>query len=110
MLNELMTELQPVIINAAIVVFTTVASYVGMKIKNIYKEKVDTETKKKVVETTCRYINQLYNDLDGSQKLEKAKENIVDQLNEKGISITELELDVLIESTINSFKDAVTQG
>ena len=101
MLNELMTELQPVI---------TVASYVGMKIKNIYKEKVDTETKKKVVETTCRYINQLYNDLDGSQKLEKAKENIVDQLNEKGISITELELDVLIESTINSFKDAVTQG
>ncbi len=110
MLNELMTELQPVIINAAVVVFTTVASYVGMKIKNIYKEKVDTETKKKVVETTCRYINQLYNDLDGSQKLEKAKENIVDQLNEKGISITELELDVLIESTINSFKDAVTQG
>ncbi|QUN13616.1 hypothetical protein KEC48_03565 [Clostridium sp. C1] len=110
MLNELMTELQPVIINAAVVVLTTVASYVGMKIKNIYKEKVDTETKKKVVETTCRYINQLYNDLDGSQKLEKAKENIVDQLNEKGISITELELDVLIESTINSFKDAVTQG
>lgn len=110
MLNELMTELQPVIINAAVVVFTTVASYVGMKIKNIYKEKVDTETKKKVVETTCRYINQLYNNLDGSQKLEKAKENIVDQLNEKGISITELELDVLIESTINSFKDAVTQG
>ena len=110
MLNELMTELQPVIINAAVVVFTTVASYVGMKIKIIYKEKVDTETKKKVVETTCRYINQLYNDLDGSQKLEKAKENIVDQLNEKGISITELELDVLIESTINSFKDAVTQG
>lgn len=110
MLNELMTELQPVIINAAVVVLTTVASYVGMKIKNIYKEKVDTETKKKVVETTCRYINQLYNDLDGSQKLEKAKENIVDQLNEKGISITELELDVLIESTINSFKEAVTQG
>lgn len=110
MLNELMTELQPVIINAAVVVLTTIASYVGMKIKNIYKEKVDTETKKKVVETTCRYINQLYNDLDGSQKLEKAKENIVDQLNEKGISITDLELDVLIESTINSFKDAVTQG
>lgn len=110
MLNELMTELQPVIINAAVVVLTTVASYVGMKIKNIYKEKVDTETKKKVVETTCRYINQLYNDLDGSQKLEKAKENIVDQLNEKGISITELELDVLIESSVNSFKNAVAQG
>lgn len=110
MLNELMTELQPVIINAAVVVLTTVASYVGMKIKNIYKEKVDTETKKKVVETTCRYINQLYNDLDGSQKLEKAKENIVDQLKEKGISITELELDVLIESTVNSFKNAVAQG
>lgn len=110
MLNELMTELQPVIINAAVVVLTTIVSYVGMKIKNIYKEKVDTETKKKVVETTCRYINQIYNDLDGSQKLEKAKENIVDQLNEKGISITELELDVLIESTVNSFKNAVAQG
>lgn len=105
-MNELMTELQPIIINAAVVILTTIGSYVGLKVKTFIKEKADTDTKKKVVETTCRYINQIYDDLDGAKKLEKAKENILEQLNEKGITISELELDVLIEATVNGFKDA----
>ncbi len=105
-MNELMTELQPIIMNAAVVILTAIGSYVGLKVKTFIKEKADTDTKRKVVETTCRYINQLYDDLDGAEKLEKAKENILAQLNEKGITISELELDVLIEATVNGFKDA----
>ena len=105
-MSELMTELQPIIMNAAVVILTAIGSYVGLKVKTFIKEKVDTDTKRKVVETTCRYINQLYDDLDGAEKLEKAKENILAQLNEKGITISELELDVLIEATVNGFKDA----
>ena len=49
-------------------------------------------------------MEQIYKDLDGATKLEKAKDNILAQLNEKGISISELELDVLIEATVNGFK------
>jgi hypothetical protein len=100
-----MSEITSAIINGAVVILTAVFSYIGLKIKSYVEEKANTETKRKVVETTCRYINQLYEDLDGADKLEKAKESIVEQLNQKDIPITELELNVLIESTVNSFKE-----
>ena len=103
-MNELMNQLQPIIMNAAVVILTAIGSYVGLKVKTFVKEKSDTDTKKKVVETTCKYVEQIYKDLDGESKLEKAKDNILAQLNEKGISISELELDVLIEATVNGFK------
>ena len=105
-MNELMTELQPIIMNAAVVILTAIGSYVGLKVKTFIKEKADTDAKKKVVETTCKYVEQIYKDLDGAAKLEKAKDNILEQLNEKGITINGLELDVLIEATVNGFKDA----
>lgn len=109
MLQELMTQLQPLIINAAITILTAVATYVGVRIKQIIQEKANTETKKKVVETTCKYVEQLYKDLDGEVKYEKARSAIVEQLNAQGINITELELQVLIESTVNSFQQAVKE-
>lgn len=108
MIDDLMTQLQPLIINAAITILTAVATYVGVMVKNFIQEKVNSEEKKKIVETTCRYINQIYKDVDGPTKFEKAKESIVQQLNEKGINITDLELEVLIESTVNSFKDGLS--
>ena len=107
MIENLMTQLQPLIINAAITILTAVATYVGVMIKNFVQDKVNSEEKKKIVETTCRYINQIYKDVDGPTKFEKAKENILQQLNEKCINITDLELEVLIESTVNSFKDGL---
>lgn len=109
MLEGLMSELQPLIVSACVTILTAVASYVGTQIKKVVIEKINTEEKRKVVETTCRYVNQLYKDLDGPSKFEKAKENVLLQLNEKGIGITELELEVLIESTVNSFKQGFTE-
>lgn len=106
-MENVMKELQPVIINGAVVILTTITSYIGIKIKSFIEEKINSEIKKKVVETTCQYINQLYSELDGSEKFQKAKENIIQQLNEKGISISELELDILIESTVNSLKKSI---
>lgn len=103
MLNELMVELQPILLNLAATILTALGSYVALKIKAIYQEKVNTETKQKVVETTCKYVEQIYKDLKGEEKLEVAKENIVKILNEKGISISETELEILIEATVNGF-------
>ena len=85
-------------------VLTTIASYIGLKIKALYEEYINTERKEKVVKTVVNAVEQLYKDLDGVKKLEKAKENIVALLNEKGLTITELEMEMLIESVCNSFK------
>lgn len=106
-MEEFIAELMPAVISIAVTCLTAIAGYVGNAIKKYFDEKANTETKRKVVETTCRYVNQIFKDLDGPSKLEKAKENILIQLNEKGVPINDLELDVLIESTVNSFKEAV---
>lgn len=83
-------------------VLTTIASYVGLKLKALYEEYVNTEEKEKVVKTVVKAVEQLHKDLDGAAKFEKAKENIVVMLNDKGITITDLEMEMLIESACNS--------
>ena len=108
-MENLLTEMMPTIIELLGMVLTAVAVYVGATIKKYFNEKINTETKRKVVETTCRYVNQIFADLEGPAKLEKAKENILAQLNEKGVPITDLELEVLIESTVNGFKESVNK-
>jgi len=94
-------------------VIVAIASYIGTKVKNIYEEKVNTETKRKVVETVVNAVEQLYRDLSGEEKLDRAKSSILEMLSEKNIKITELELDMLIESVVNGFnkgiKDKATQ-
>lgn len=85
-------------------ILTAIATFMANKIKTIYESKVQDETKKKVVEYTVKYVEQIYKDLKGEDKFKMAVESATEMLNNKGITITELELEVLIESTVNSFK------
>lgn len=86
-------------------ILTGIASFVGLKIKSIYEKYINDKTKKSVVESTVKYVEQIYTDLHGEEKLNKALESAIEILNEKGITITDLELRVLIESVCNSFKN-----
>lgn len=79
---------------------SALAAYIGTKIKQKWTDLMDDKTKKNVVETCVKAVEQLYSSMDGKEKLAKAKENIVDMLNVKGIKITEIEMDMLIESVV----------
>ena len=85
---------------------TAVAGFIGSQIKKIYENHVNDETKQKVVATCVKAVEQLYHDLDGTEKLSKAKENIIAMLTSKGIEISELEIDMLIESCVAEFNIA----
>lgn len=110
MIEQLWASMEPNIIEIIIAIFTAIASFIGAKIKKIYEEKVNDETKRKVVKTVVNAIEQLYQDLSGNEKLIEAQKNIVNMLNEKGIAITELEMNMLIEETCNSFKKSIKEG
>lgn len=58
------------------------------------------KTKEAVVRTCVNAAEQLYKDLHGAEKLAKVKENIIEMLNEKGITISEIEMDMLIEAAV----------
>ena len=74
------------------------------------KTKIDADklqTLRTYVEIGVKAAEQLYRDLSGPEKLEKAKEGIVEMLNEKGIPISEMEMDLLIESVVQEFNQGV---
>lgn len=84
-------------------ILTAIAGYIATKLKALYEAKCDDETKKKVVETCVKAVEQLYSELCGAEKLERAKTNIIQILEQKGIIISELELDMLIEEVVAEF-------
>ena len=90
-----------------ITVITAIMSYIGLKIKNIYENWVNSETKKKIVSATVQYVEQITKDISitSENKKEKAEDKIVEWLQEKGISISNTELDILIESAVNNLKE-----
>lgn len=103
-LNQFIDAVMPYVIT----IVTAIAGYVAVKIKNKYEEKANTDTKKQIVEDTVKYVQQVYETLDGTEKFQKAVSTATEWLNEKGLSISEAELAILIESAVKGFKDSWT--
>jgi hypothetical protein len=82
---------------------TALAGFLGTQLKALYRRWVDDKTKEAVVRTCVKAVEQLYHDLGGPEKLEKAREGVRQILEEKGISISQLEMDLLIESVVAEF-------
>ena len=79
---------------------TAIAAFIGAKIKAIYQEQTEDKKKAEVIRTCVLAAEQLYKSLSGAEKLEAVKTNTVQMLNSKGIDISELEMDRLIESVV----------
>ena len=86
-------------------ILTGIAGYIGIVIKNLYQKYVNDQTKKDVVKTVVQGIEQIYKDLHGEEKLDKALEAASGMLAEKGINITEFELKILIEAAVGEFNN-----
>ena len=87
---------------------TAIAGYVGIVIKNLYKNYVNDKTAEKVVKTCVKAVQQLYSDLEADEKLNKCLANAEEMLASKGITITDLELRMLIEAAVLEVKNTVT--
>lgn len=94
-----MTYVLPVVVAA----LTAFAGFIGTQIKKVYEKHINDKTKEAVVRTCVKAVEQLYHDLGGPDKLQKAKEGVRQMLEEKGIPISELEMNLLIESVVAEF-------
>lgn len=79
---------------------TGVFTYIGTRVKKLYEEKVNTQIAKTVVEDAVKFVEQVYTDLHGKEKLEKATAQVSEILQSKGIALTEAEINMLIESAV----------
>ena len=95
---------------ALVAIVTALAGFVGAQIRELYQRYVNDKTKQDVARTCVKAVEQLYRDLGGPEKLERAREGIRQMLEEKGIPISQLEMDLLIESVVSEFNRGVGGG
>ncbi len=91
-------------------IITGLASALGVLLKKLYDrtigERLKDKIKKEVAAQVVKYVEQVYKNLHGEEKLEKALEAAADILNEKGINISDLELRVLLEAALAELNEA----
>lgn len=85
---------------------TAIAGYIGIVVKNLVKKYLDDKTKLSVAKIAVQYVEQVYKDLHGEEKLNEALDAAAEMLAEKSITVTSLELRVLIEAAVAEFNEA----
>ena len=98
--NEMLNQIIQIILPILATFLTGLCTYIANRLKKVYEEKVNTETAKTVANDAVRFVEQVYKDLHGKEKLEKAVEQVSQILTSKGITITEAEITMLIESAV----------
>lgn len=91
-------------------IITGLASALGVLLKKLYDRTIGAyfkdKVKREVTAQVVKFVEQVYKDLHGEEKLAKAIEAAAEMLSEKGITISELELRVLLESALAELNDA----
>lgn len=87
-------------------ILTAIAGYLGIVVKNLYEKYINDKTKQDVAKTCVKAVEQIYKDLHGEEKLQKALEAASEMLMTKNITITDIELRMLIEAAVAEFNDA----
>ena len=106
-MNELLLELQPYLVG----ILTILLGYLGNKLRLFLDEKIEQEQQDKIkdiVKGVVAFVEQVAKfdlELVGKEKYNLAKEKAVLLLNEKGLVVSETELDMLIESFVLGLKD-----
>lgn len=98
--NEILNQFIQILLPILATFLTGLFTYIGNRLKKVYEEKVNNETAKAVVEDAVKFVEQVYTDLDGKSKLQKATEQVAEVLASKGIRISAAEINMLIESAV----------
>ena len=84
-------------------IITAAAGAAATFIGRAYNKWVNSREKRAVAKTVVMATEQIYKDLHGKDKYNKAIQALAEMLALKGISITELEARMLIEAAVGEF-------
>ena len=91
-------------------VLLALAAFLGVQVRSLYRKYVTTEIKQSVCKTVVRFVEQVYRDLHGPEKLAQAMAKASEILYGYGIVISESELVAMIEAAVNEFNNAFSKG
>ena len=102
-MNEI---IQQYLTQIVVAIFLALAAFLGAQAKALYKRFITTEIKQTVVRDAVRFVEQVYIDLHGPEKLAQAMAKASEILEGYGITISETELVTMIEAAVNEFNNA----
>lgn len=102
-MEQIMEVVMPAVLQLAGTVLMVMAGIVGYQVKKLYNKYVDNQTKYDIVNSTVEYVEQVYKDIHGEEKLQKALDRASELLTNAGITVTTTELETLIEAAVNGF-------
>lgn len=108
-MDTILNAIQSNLLEIINVILVGIVTFIGTKIKKIYEEYINDKTKKEIVKATVEYVEQVSSTLEktSEEKFNQAKTKAIEWLNEKGINISDTELEILIESAVNAFNSSV---
>lgn len=102
MLEQIWEAIQPQVIDIITTLLLLFVSYVGVKIKAVYENKVKNEQVKDIIEKIVMYVEQKGKELTSSEKYDVALSKASEWLDEKHIKMSETELEIFIESAVQN--------
>ena len=102
-----MQGLQEAVMQLAVVIITGLVSVLTAKATAYFREKgllAKLDAKKKSVDIAVNAVEQIYYEEEGPERYKQARTRAIDLLNKQGITITEQELDTLIEAAVSGMK------
>ena len=87
-------------------IIMAIAGYIGVVVKNLATKYFNDKTKRDVAKTAVQFVEQVYKDLHGDEKLNAAFAAASEMLGEKGIHVSDLEMKVLLEAAVAEFNKA----
>lgn len=98
--NQFMSEYGIEIIGT---LFVAIAGALGLWLKGLATSYLNDKKKQEIARIVVQGVEQVYKGLNGEEKLNHALEMFSDLLGEKGITISELEMRLLLESAVGEF-------
>lgn len=101
-------ELMNAVVSGLVTVLIGFIGYASTALANYLKEKGLTnklDKKKYLVDIAVNAIEQIYQNEEGSKKLQYAKNEALRLLSENGLKVTETELNTFLESAVKAMND-----
>ena len=90
----------------AALILSIVFGALGMIAKKLFAKYIDTPIKEAVARSAAAFVEQVWKDIHGKEKIKKALETAETLLKKKGLAFDAEEMEILIEAAVAEFNDA----
>lgn len=90
----------------AMMILCAIFGTLGNMVKRLWITYINTKEKESVAYTVAAFVEQVWRDIHGSEKMSKALETAAALLKKKNIDFDADEMRVLIEAAVSEFNDA----